>query len=85
MWSLCSLLLLHCVRIPTPPPVCKVCSLCGAEETVNHALGGWRFYTAITHVLSVHGSTGTQGVSTVDLFVQKNAAFTMKTLTGVMA
>ena len=26
----------------------KVCPLCGAEETVNHALGGCCFYTANT-------------------------------------
>ena len=62
----------------------KVCPLCGAEETANHAPGGCRFYTAIKHVLSVYWSTGTQGVSTVDLFLSKNASLTMKTLSGVM-
>ena len=51
---------------------------------MNHALGGCRFYTAIKHMLSVHWSTGTQGVSTVDLFLQKKTSFTMKTLIGVM-
>ena len=36
------------------------------------------------HVLSAYWSTGTQGVSTVHLFLQKAAAFSMKTPTGVM-
>ena len=50
---------------------------------MNHALGGCTFYMAIKHLLSVYCSTSTQGVSAADLFLQKNSAFTMKTLTGV--
>ena len=46
----------------------QACPLCGLEETVSHALGG---YTAIRHVLNVYWPTSTQGVSTIDLFVQK--------------
>ena len=62
----------------------KACPLCGSKETVSHALGRCRFYTAIKHVLNVYWPTGTQGVSTVDLFPQKNASSTMKSLIDVM-
>ena len=51
---------------------------------MSHALGGCRFYTAVKHVLNVYWPAGTQGVSTADVLLQRNASSAMNSLLGVI-